>query len=211
VVRAIGGTSLGGAAITNPVVWSDLYLQYVFNPALSRPSYTPTYILADPPEVKNSTTPVPTPLASNGDTKTAVIGGVVGGILGALVLGVVAFYFAYWRKRSKPTGFEQAGELPATAVYDGKPNYSGHMASPMYKTIVPVELTAGTRSELGTYHVSELEVPDQGVYSPATTYSSTEKGTPLSSYASPVSPEDAQSAKDSPTIRLAGLSEDRRA
>ena len=216
VIRAIGGTSLGGAAITVPVVWSDLYLQYVFNPTLPRPSYSPSYVLADPPESKsNSTSPVPIPPPDGGnDNKSAVIGGVVGGILGALVLGAATFFFARRRKRSKATDSVLPEELPATAMYRnatyGKPEYE-FGASPIFKQAAPAELTAGTRSELGTYHVSELEVPDQGIYSPAPTFSTvatSEGWTPMSKYASPVSPEDIQIARDSPLTRLANLSEE---
>ena len=32
VVKLIGGTSSGGAVVTKPSVWSDLYLQFVLHP-----------------------------------------------------------------------------------------------------------------------------------------------------------------------------------
>lgn len=175
VVKAIGGTASGGAAITNPVIWSDLYLQYVFNPSLARPSYTPTYVLADPVGVNSTSTPLPrvTETPEAGDNKPAIIGGAVGGVLALLLVGACAFWFIRRRRAAeRGSGSENTvapGELPAQHEdeSDHKETYESDILEKIVP-IAPVELTATTRSELGSQmEVSELEVPDQKViYSP---------------------------------------------
>ncbi|KAK3937612.1 hypothetical protein QBC46DRAFT_267165, partial [Diplogelasinospora grovesii] len=94
VVAAIGGTSDGGAYITSPKLWSDLYLQYVFNPTLTRPAYTPAYVLANATN-SNATAP------SSGPDRSVVIGASVGVAVGALLLASLAVGFCLMRRHKK--------------------------------------------------------------------------------------------------------------
>lgn len=137
VVAAIGGTTDGGAYITTPKVWSDLYLQYIFNPSLTRPAYTPTYVLAN--GTSNFTDPSPT--SRPGKSNKAVIGGAVGGVLGGLlILGLIACLCLRRRKHRRAEANRQShqgtmtSELPAPAYSPGMPvkhdfyhNHSEHI------------------------------------------------------------------------------------
>ncbi|KAI9683890.1 MAG: hypothetical protein M1829_004225 [Trizodia sp. TS-e1964] len=98
IVDLIGGNRYGGAYVTQPQVWSDIYLQYVFNPKLNRPAYTPTYTLA-----VSATTPTSTassiPDSSGGPNKGAIAGGAVGG---AVLVGlIVAVFLVCCKSRAK--------------------------------------------------------------------------------------------------------------
>jgi hypothetical protein len=98
VVSLIGGTATGGAVVTQPLLWSDLYLQHIFTPSLPRPAYTPTYTLANITSA-NTTTPSPSPPPSPHKTPiAAIVGGVVGGLL-FLALLIILALFLRWRKR----------------------------------------------------------------------------------------------------------------
>lgn len=126
VVSIIGGTTTGGASKTVPLIWSDLYLQYVFNPALSRPNYTPatTYILAAPTATSTPTTSpskIPTSSPSSSVTATPssgpshtgpIAGGVVGGVAGLALIGFLAFYFFIRPKRRRADDLQRS-ELPS--------------------------------------------------------------------------------------------------
>ncbi|GJC97630.1 cell wall anchored [Colletotrichum higginsianum] len=57
VVAAVGGTASGGANLRAPRAWSDVYLQYIFDPSLIRPKYTPGYTLV-PGILDSPTSPV---------------------------------------------------------------------------------------------------------------------------------------------------------
>ncbi|KUJ19086.1 uncharacterized protein LY89DRAFT_731509 [Mollisia scopiformis] len=100
VVTLIGGTSTGGAVVTKPYLWSDLYLQYVFNPSLQRPAYTPTYTLANATgTTTNTTTPTPTPSSSPSHVPAgAIAGGVVGGIA---VIALAIFLIIFFARKKK--------------------------------------------------------------------------------------------------------------
>lgn len=129
VVSVIGGSPSGGAFRTQPVEWSDLYLQYVFNPALARPAYTPppTYVLAAgndssstnsstaSPTQSPTTSPSPSSHPSSGSNHTgAIAGGVVGGIAGLALLGSLIFFFLFRSKRrSKKEETPRTSELPS--------------------------------------------------------------------------------------------------
>ncbi|KAK5653711.1 hypothetical protein OQA88_8742 [Cercophora sp. LCS_1] len=203
VIQAVGGTSEGGAHITSPVEWSDIYLQYVFNPTLQRPTdYAPKYVLANASEAAlddlpppPSKTPDPTP--SSGPN-SALIGGVVGGILGALLLGAIAF-FIVWRRKKAAANAAGPPELPAYTA-DNKTYYGG-LSPSVSQVHGPAELTNPAygmpRSELGNHEhqVSELDsgTVSHSWASPTSTFASpasaVEKRTPVSSTATPVGEE----------------------
>lgn len=126
VVAAVGGTRDGGAYITAPKVWSDLYLQYIFNPSLPRPTYTPVYILAN--ETGNGTAvPPPAPAPTSSGKHKAVIGGAVGGSLGAALLIAILIGLYLRRRKAQRHATEAAlqsqvtagSELPAPAYSPG--------------------------------------------------------------------------------------------
>lgn len=128
VISVIGGTPSGGAFKTSPLEWSDIFLQYVFNPALNRPPYTPpaTYILANGTNT-NSTTASATPSStsspspshstppSTGSSHTgAIAGGVVGGVAGLALIGILIFFCLFRRKRTQPDNEgPRTSELPS--------------------------------------------------------------------------------------------------
>lgn len=150
VVKTIGGTSQGGAILTQPKVWNDVYLQYIFNPSLKRPSYTPTYQLIDitgtptpigtsGPTITASTTDAP---ASSSSSNGAIAGGVVGGVAAvAIIVGALLF----WRRKRRsaaaaptspttPAGMSEMYVDPGTYNNDMKDNVkaSVHEALPKY-------------------------------------------------------------------------------
>ncbi|KAK0717349.1 hypothetical protein B0T26DRAFT_648075, partial [Lasiosphaeria miniovina] len=145
VVDAIGGTPDGGAYITSPKVWSDLYLQYVFNPTLQRPAYTPTYVLAN---ATNGTSPTPSPSPSVGSespgtSKSVVIGASVGATLEFLGLLATAtgLFLLFRRKRSGGSSDDEArrhqraishhSELPGYSSSDVKYDAMGSTMQPL--------------------------------------------------------------------------------
>ncbi|CZR61606.1 uncharacterized protein PAC_11503 [Phialocephala subalpina] len=96
VVSLIGGTSTGGAVNTKPYLWSDLYLQYVFNPSLTRPPYTPSYTLAV--NFTNSTNTT-APITSH---KSSIpIGPIVGGAIGGVAVIALAIFLIIFFARKK--------------------------------------------------------------------------------------------------------------
>ncbi|CZR68786.1 uncharacterized protein PAC_18685 [Phialocephala subalpina] len=129
VVSVIGGTPSGGASKTAPLLWSDLYLQYVFNPTIQRPTYTPpaTYILAagnDTNSTNTTSTPTSTPTSTNSPSASpspskksshtgAIAGGVVGGIAGLALLGALIFFLCFRRKPDEKTDDARHAELPS--------------------------------------------------------------------------------------------------
>jgi hypothetical protein len=152
VVAAIGGTADGGAYVTSPKVWSDLYLQYIFNPSLTRPAYTPAYVLAN--STANSTATPPAAPASPSGPNKAVIGGAVGGVLGAaLIAALLIGLCLHHRKKNRRRAAEAnrqslqgtvTSELPAPAYSPGmiKDDYyagQGEMPIPVHQT-EPAEL-----------------------------------------------------------------------
>ncbi|RDW56955.1 hypothetical protein BP5796_13022 [Coleophoma crateriformis] len=134
VVSMIGGTTTGGASKLSPLVWSDAYLQYVFNPALNRPAYTPssTYTLATATAISTPTTspskipssspsPSVTATPSPGSSHTgAIAGGVVGGVAGLALIGFLAFYFIIRPKRHRADDLRRS-ELPSYQETKGHP------------------------------------------------------------------------------------------
>lgn len=114
MVSVIGGTPSGGVSKTAPLLWSDLYLQYVFNSTIQRPVYTPpaTYILAagnDTNSTNTTSTPTTTPTSTQSPSATAspssrsshtgtIAGGVVGGIAGLFLFGALIFFLCFRRK-----------------------------------------------------------------------------------------------------------------
>jgi hypothetical protein len=128
VVSVIGGTATGGALKTQPLEWSDLYLQYVFNPALERPpTYIPppTYVLATANDT-NTTTQSPTPNASPSQTQSPlptatpksksnntgpIVGGVIGGVAVLALLALLIFCCISRSKRRRTEEIRRS-ELP---------------------------------------------------------------------------------------------------
>lgn len=111
VVSVIGGTATGGAVNTKPYIWSDLYLQYVFNPSLTRPPYTPSYTLAvnftNLTNTTNTTAPITT-------TKSSTpIGPIVGGAIGGVALIAVAIFLIIFFARKKKD--RKVAEIAAAA------------------------------------------------------------------------------------------------
>jgi hypothetical protein len=118
VVKIIGGNSTGGAYIRTPQIWSDLYLQYVFNPSLARPSYTPTYTLWQTASTNTPTTfPAPIPLPKPAQTP---IGAIVGGTIGGIVfVCIVAIFFVVRHRRSVTA--RRAADTVDAAQLDNSP------------------------------------------------------------------------------------------
>lgn len=108
VVDIIGGTSSGGATLKTPKVWSNVYLQYIFDRSLERPEFTPTYTLAN--ESRNNATEP----ADNGDNEpstAAVIGAAVGGAIGTCILiGAIMATFIQRRRRRKIAAYEKVNQ-----------------------------------------------------------------------------------------------------
>ncbi|KAF6826412.1 hypothetical protein CPLU01_09697 [Colletotrichum plurivorum] len=154
VVGVIGGTASGGAVVRAPRAWSDVYLQYIFDPSLSRPAYTPSYTLVVEPS--NTTTPSATPSSepSSGTSKGAIIGGVVGGVLGAVALiGIGVFLFMRRRKKRRQAEAAAAVQASRQSAMSELPGYTPY-SSPEPK---PGFAVSPTRSP--GPHAAELEVP----------------------------------------------------
>ncbi|KAF0324478.1 kelch domain-containing protein [Colletotrichum asianum] len=157
VVDAIGGTASGGAYVTKPRAWSDVYLQYIFDPSLKRPAYTPTYTLVvQPTAAMNSTTPEPTS-SSSGPYKGAIVGGVVGGVLGAIALvgaGIFAVILRRRKKRKAATELAAAENSRQSAAFSELPGYTPY-SSPEPKPGFAASPTASPGVQ-----AAELEVPN---------------------------------------------------
>lgn len=113
VVSIIGGTRYGGAYLTQPKVWSDLYLQYVFNPTLKRPAYTPTYRLVD--VGRNTATPAPSPpsVPRKSSNAGAIAGGVVGGVAVLAGVGILVLSITRRRRAKQRAAHDPTSELPS--------------------------------------------------------------------------------------------------
>lgn len=112
VVKLIGGTAAGGAYVTKPQVWSDLYLQFVFNPLLPRPPFTPTYTLTVNYTTTNATsTPTPTPEKTSHVGVAA--GAAVGGFVFLALLATIIFLLITKRKAA-------ASQHPGPQVADAE-------------------------------------------------------------------------------------------
>lgn len=155
VVTAVGGIARGGAYIQSPKVWSDLYLQYVFNPSLPQPSYAPSYALADPGDPAGNGTTNPSVEGS----PTSISGGAIAGILIGVVIGVAALLGAVFlclRRRRSSTlgGVHRSNELTRDSqVLENEKPAEYHL----YGNEI-AEAPAQMRSELGSseHTVSEL-------------------------------------------------------
>lgn len=99
VVNIIGGTVSGGATLKTPKVWSNVYLQYVFDHSLERPEFTPTYKLAN--ESRNNATE-PADNSDDQPSTATMIGAAVGGAFGACILiGAIMATFIIRRRRQR--------------------------------------------------------------------------------------------------------------
>jgi hypothetical protein len=143
VVAVIGGTAAGNAYVTAPKVWNDLFLQYVFKPDLARPTYTPTYTLANDTGANSST-----PGQSSGPSKEVIIGASVGGAVGGLLLitAVIVAVICCRRQRRRVANSRQSvahSELPdqSTLQFDDTKSYATS-PPPMSYIHPPSELPA---------------------------------------------------------------------
>lgn len=160
VASVIGGDSSGGAQVKTPKVWSDVYLQYVFNPSLERPDYTPTYQLA------NSTVNDPGNSTGSGDKETsqgAVIGGAVGGAVGGLLLIAVIIAFFMIRSRREKRAKEAASQMEQRKRFAAGLIFSAEGKN--YKSGLEPQITGGGYpAELGTnMELVELELSGRPV------------------------------------------------
>lgn len=112
IVDIIGGTPSGGATLKTPKVWSNVYLQYIFDYLLERPEFTPTYTLAN--ESRNNVTE-PDDNGDNQPSTAAVIGAAVGGALGACILigAIMAAFIIRRRRRKKVAAYEKVNQQQA--------------------------------------------------------------------------------------------------
>ncbi|TLD09740.1 hypothetical protein PspLS_11400 [Pyricularia sp. CBS 133598] len=110
VVEAVGGSATGGAHVRSPRIWSDTYLQYVFNPQLSRPEYKPGYKNADGSDPPGEKVGGAGPMEEQGK-KRAIVGVVVGAVFGGMLLiAIVAGAFVFLRRRHKRKEQEKKDE-----------------------------------------------------------------------------------------------------
>ena len=171
VVNAIGGTVDGGAYKTSPLEWSDTWLQYVMNPALTAPApYNPPYELVIPNKNDtpsgNGTATEPSGSGS-GSNKGALIGGVVGGVVGGLILiTLIAIFFIVRRKKRREANRQstqsQMSEMPggSSYVYDKKHSYG---VPPPLMQMEPAELPV----PIAASEMSGSPVPSYGSPSPS--------------------------------------------
>ncbi|KAF9875115.1 kelch domain-containing protein [Colletotrichum karsti] len=162
VVDAIGGTSSGGAYMTKPRAWSDVYLQYIFDPSLKRPEYTPTYTLVVQPSAANSSTPSPSSPSSNGPSKGAIVGGVVGGVLGAIALVGLGIFIVLFRRKKRRRAEEAATAEAArqSGAFSELPGYTPYSSPTEPKP-------AYARSPTPGLQAAELEVPQNASEMPS--------------------------------------------
>lgn len=179
VVSLIGGTATGGAVVTQPLLWSDLYLQHIFTPSLPRPAYTPTYTLANVTS-QNTTTPSSSPPPSPHKTPiAAIVGGVVGGLLFLALLLILALFLLHRKKKAKEEAArENANHAELPSYQDSKDAAaveaptSGPLEFAPYQPREPAEMAgeevdrfpAGTEDEGGTF--SEVGFGSPGLGSP---------------------------------------------
>lgn len=168
VVAAIGGTPKGGAYIQAPKPWSDAYLQYVFYPNLPRPTYTPTYALADPGDPPGVNTTKPDPSQPAEPAPAPLTGGAIAGIVIGVLLAIAAiaggvFFFRRRRNSNGPNGSSSrrgANELPGESMSETEK--AAHQQHFLYDNKPVAEVSTHMRSELGSYEHAVSELPAGG-------------------------------------------------
>lgn len=173
VVAAIGGTPKGGAYIQAPKPWSDAYLQYVFYPNLPRPTYTPTYALADPGDPPGVNTTKPDPSQPEEPAPAPLTGGTIAGIVIGVLLAIAAilggiFFFRRRRNSNSPGGRSTrrgANELSGESMSETEKaaHHHHHQQQQFLYDNKPVaEVSTHMRSELGSYEHAVSELPAGG-------------------------------------------------
>lgn len=163
VVDIIGGTPSGGATLKTPKVWSNVYLQYVFDHSLERPEFTPTYTLAN--ESRNNATE-PVDNGNNEPSTAAMIGAAVGGAFGACILigAIMATFIIRRRRQRKIAAYEKVNQLQAErrVPFPGHGNDDKQVLNlPGYSQATAAELDMNSQhSELQT------DVPPIELYAP---------------------------------------------
>ncbi|TDZ32659.1 Kelch repeat-containing protein [Colletotrichum spinosum] len=155
VVQVIGGTASGGAYVKGPRVWSDVYLQYIFDPSLARPQYTPSYTLVVQPSGVTSAAVTPSS-EPEGSSRGFIVGGTVGGVLGFIaLLGAGVFIILRRRKRrAAPAVPAAAAEVSQQRPFSELPGYTP------YSSPEPKPPIAGSPTPPSPrFHAAELEVP----------------------------------------------------
>jgi hypothetical protein len=155
VVDAVGGTSSGGAYVTFPKAWSDIYLQYVFNPSLKRPAYQPSYILANVTISSSNSSDNGTISTDGVPSKSIIIGAAVGGAVGGLLLITGILILVYWYRRKyimteKDNRQSVTSELPAylgEVKYDSGPIFRGVPSLSVAQSDGPAELYSHVSSQ----------------------------------------------------------------
>ncbi|KAK3695844.1 hypothetical protein B0T22DRAFT_527103, partial [Podospora appendiculata] len=126
VFKAIGGDGAGGAYIKAPKAWSDLYLQYIFDPTLSRPAYTPLYVLANTTNTNDTT-----PADDTGTPKSVIIGAAVGGTVGGLlVVALLVILFLIYRKKKATAAAEESNRQSTMTRHSELPAYTSEVNGP---------------------------------------------------------------------------------
>ncbi|OHE99462.1 hypothetical protein CORC01_05262 [Colletotrichum orchidophilum] len=175
VVAAVGGTASGGASQRAPRAWSDVYLQYIFDPSLRRPAYTPEYTLVVEPSSTTtpSSSPAPStaPSDSDGPSKGAIAGGVVGGVVGVIaLLGLGAFFILRRRKkrrRADEAAAIQASRQSAMSELPGYTPYSSPEPKPGLHDSHSPTSPGHTHAHNVHAHAAELEVPNSASEMPS--------------------------------------------
>ncbi|GJC84711.1 kelch repeat-containing protein ARB_01230 [Colletotrichum liriopes] len=159
VVAAVGGTASGGANLKAPRAWSDVYLQYIFDPSLARPKYTPGYTLVVDPNTTATATATSAP-KSAGPSKGAIAGGVAGGVVGLIALVGLGVFLVLRRNKVNKRAAEAAANTEASrqSVFSELPGYTPY-SSPEPKPGILDSPTSPGHAHPAHAYAAELEVP----------------------------------------------------
>ncbi|TQN67030.1 Kelch repeat-containing protein [Colletotrichum shisoi] len=162
VVAAVGGTASGGANLRAPRAWSDVYLQYIFDPSLIRPEYTPGYTLVVEPSTTATATATPAPKEDDGPHTGAIAGGVVGGVVGLVALVGLGVFFVLRRNRKQKRREREAAEaLQASrqSAFSELPGYTPYSSPEPKPGILDSPTSPVHHVHPEHAYAAELEVP----------------------------------------------------